>query len=80
MYTIIQGDQVEVIDFNSKVASLVHENYYKRNRHRLIPTEEYYIKDPDSANLLINEERVKEALSLRDKKEPKKVLKKKKKE
>lgn len=57
--------QVEVINIDNNVIKLVHVDYYNRNRDKLIPTDEYYMKMPDNS-VGVNKERVEETLKYRE--------------
>jgi hypothetical protein len=59
---LLSDDQVEVINIESGAVSTVHVNFYKRNNHRLIPYDEYYIFDSETGTLEKNQARIKEAL------------------
>ena len=65
---IISNDQVEVIDINSLSIKKVNVNFYKRNQNRLIPTDEYWIKDTESPEMLVNLTRVAKARNFGKKK------------
>ena len=79
-YNVSDTMQVEVIDLDSKVVRTVHENYYLRNRHRLIPTDEYYVHDMDSNSMIVNQKRVAETLKLREEEAEEKEKEEKKEE
>jgi hypothetical protein len=68
------NNQVEVVDIYSGGMRKVNVNFYKKNKNRLVPTDEYWIKDPESGNTTVNEERVAEARNGGVVQEPEKSL------
>ena len=58
-------DKVEVINVDNGTVQVVNINFYERNKDKLIPISEYYIKLPDSS-VGINKARVEELMKYRE--------------